>query len=1462
MASFIGRLSIAMGVDTAGLSTDFRRAERIAERRSREIQRKMRAAGAVVGGALAAGAVIAVRSLNSVAEEADKVAKASRNMGIGAEALQELRGAGELSGLAIRDVDDALRRFNRRLGLFITDGSGPAAKSIEQLGLELFNAQGQFIGTERALDQAIDAIADLPTVAEQAAAASQLFGDDAGPKLVTLLSQGSDGVQDLREQIRATGSVMSDEAVQAAERYQDATLLLGKQFSSLTVQLGSRFLPVAADLVESFNDMLLGASGADRETENFNSTVVLVGRSIEPAVQWTARFVAGLISIGRFAGATVQSLNTLATRFGDFADLSKGFDQFSEGNFVDGLFGEGAGDFFFGDGLNNALIEGNFSEIGTRLLGLRKQTEEESEAMGDAVSELADVWDNAFADVLAIFEQADSFTSGFSERTRRQGKSWVDVVREMAKEGQKAAQEIDASNARSAEVAAEWVRKLEDIEARLSGPVAEAALQFNRRQAEVAQALDEGQISLDQYNRLVSAYAEEVRRALDPSEELAEAIREQAEAQQAAEDSYQGVKTSLEDQIALLTLTGDELYAYERALFQAAAVNELAEGATQAHREEIARLAGEFFDTANAAESFAERVADALNNVLPAGLAEGIGRGLEEGLSRGIASIDTQDVLDGNFSEIGQTLGQSLTESLGRSIGTYFGGPIGGEIGSLIGDIIGDAIFGGSVPKFQVFGSQGQMDLGTDLTLDGPLGELNFGFREIEAEAQTAVRNAFVQFDTTIAGFIRDTDQLTQIDQALQQFGVSSRRDGESIEGLLQLRFDAILSSFDSVTQDVVRAAGQTLEAQVQALADIQAIAVQESLGRGLGLDNALSVIAELQIPGEALSATFSRLRDAAALLDTTMALTGATFGSTRAEVLRFGQGLSDAFGGDLQRASDLLGTIFGTFFTETERLEVQVEQSTSRAVDLLAQLGIDATDELLSRGGFRELFDALADTLSPADLAVLIEAGAEIAALIQAEESLAEIRSDSVGATNEATGATEDLSAALEEAAQRERDLAQLLVDVGLEALQVVAPARAEFAELVSSIQDNITRARELGATESQLNLIRQASEIRIRGFIASLSESIASLTEQLFGTGPQIDALGGTLNLAASAAGNFRDQWLRAIDNIQAALDDQLLGPNSTLTAAERQSESLRQFNEALAAAQAGDLSAAQSLPQLFQQALSQGASFFGSTSSEFGALEAQLRAALETADLPVPPDSPEVQTAQNTFSAAQGIQQVEQTALQQLTAATQLIDQIGLLADLTGQTPAEIGAEFGIPIGRLIEILTGEAADANADSLDSQFNDLAESIGQDLNELAALENISNLQLAELRNITELLGGVDITKPLPDLSKPAGFASGGLAGKSGIEQITVGEQGPEAVFPASVTSFFQRVGIPVNATGGSEARLANIEALLSTGINQREVLIGDQRQGLTAVVSSSRQLRDELRKRPSTGKAALTRA
>lgn len=192
-------------------------------------QRMGRAFAALRGPALATGAVaagiglISRRSLEATETLQDLADRAN----VSAQFLQELRFVTNQSGASARDFDDAISRLNRRLGLFqqnLATGegeAGPAAAAFRALGLEADIASGNLADTEQVFAAVISSLQEVQNESQKAALASQLFGEDAGPRLVGLINRGPEGIRELSQEMRNLGIVMSNEVVAAAAATSD-----------------------------------------------------------------------------------------------------------------------------------------------------------------------------------------------------------------------------------------------------------------------------------------------------------------------------------------------------------------------------------------------------------------------------------------------------------------------------------------------------------------------------------------------------------------------------------------------------------------------------------------------------------------------------------------------------------------------------------------------------------------------------------------------------------------------------------------------------------------------------------------------------------------------------------------------------------------------------------------------------------------------------------------------------------------------------------------------------------------------------------------------------------------------------------------------------------------------------------------------------------------------------------------
>lgn len=191
--------------------------------------------GALAIGAAAAGfGVLASRSLQA----SESIQDLADRAGVSAEFLQELRFATNQSGASARDFDDAISRLNRRFGLYVnnlqtgTGEAGPARAAFQALGLEARIMSGELQDAEQVFFAVVDALQDVESQSRRSALASQLFGEDSGPRLVALLDQGTEGIGRMSSEARQLGVVLDNELVASAATASDQLEIMGNRFSS------------------------------------------------------------------------------------------------------------------------------------------------------------------------------------------------------------------------------------------------------------------------------------------------------------------------------------------------------------------------------------------------------------------------------------------------------------------------------------------------------------------------------------------------------------------------------------------------------------------------------------------------------------------------------------------------------------------------------------------------------------------------------------------------------------------------------------------------------------------------------------------------------------------------------------------------------------------------------------------------------------------------------------------------------------------------------------------------------------------------------------------------------------------------------------------------------------------------------------------------------------------------------
>ena len=158
----------------------------------------MAAKSIAVIAAAATATVAAVVKLGKVfAAYGDKIGKMSIRTGVGAEALQELSYAAEITGTNIDSLSQAMFRARRRIGNMALGGGGPAARALETLGLNAKELSKE--KPERQFMILVKALKSVGNEAERNQLAFEIFGDNFR-QIQPLINAGADGIDKIISQ--------------------------------------------------------------------------------------------------------------------------------------------------------------------------------------------------------------------------------------------------------------------------------------------------------------------------------------------------------------------------------------------------------------------------------------------------------------------------------------------------------------------------------------------------------------------------------------------------------------------------------------------------------------------------------------------------------------------------------------------------------------------------------------------------------------------------------------------------------------------------------------------------------------------------------------------------------------------------------------------------------------------------------------------------------------------------------------------------------------------------------------------------------------------------------------------------------------------------------------------------------------------------------------------------------------
>lgn len=190
------------------------------------------------------------------AEYGDSVWKTSQKIGISVKSWQELRHAGEMSGIENDALSTGLVRLNKNI-VEAANGNKTMTEWFQRAGISIKDAEGKVKSADQVLMEMAEIFGKMPDGAKKTAVAVALAGR-SGADLIPMLNSGSKGLAAMRKKAEDLGLVLEDGVPQASEVFLDNIQEMIKAIQDITFYLGSLLIPVFDDIVVSIKNWVEG----------------------------------------------------------------------------------------------------------------------------------------------------------------------------------------------------------------------------------------------------------------------------------------------------------------------------------------------------------------------------------------------------------------------------------------------------------------------------------------------------------------------------------------------------------------------------------------------------------------------------------------------------------------------------------------------------------------------------------------------------------------------------------------------------------------------------------------------------------------------------------------------------------------------------------------------------------------------------------------------------------------------------------------------------------------------------------------------------------------------------------------------------------------------------------------------------------------------------------------------------
>ena len=184
----------------------------------------------------------------ALATAGDEAVKSSQRAGVSARSWQQLKYAGEMSGVEAGMMESSLAKLGNTIGK-AGMGSKDLAVWFQRAGVSVRDSHGKIKATDRVLLELADKFSRMPDGIQKTTLAVGLFGEE-GKALLPFLNAGKKGIKELAQEAEKMGLVIGEDAAKQGEEFNDSCARLTSSLKGIGIQIGTNLLPLVNDVVK------------------------------------------------------------------------------------------------------------------------------------------------------------------------------------------------------------------------------------------------------------------------------------------------------------------------------------------------------------------------------------------------------------------------------------------------------------------------------------------------------------------------------------------------------------------------------------------------------------------------------------------------------------------------------------------------------------------------------------------------------------------------------------------------------------------------------------------------------------------------------------------------------------------------------------------------------------------------------------------------------------------------------------------------------------------------------------------------------------------------------------------------------------------------------------------------------------------------------------------------------------